>query len=101
MKFSTTTLRLAVIAGVCALPFAASADPWQDIQQRKELRCGTFADVPPFAAPDAKTREMLGFDVDLCSAIAKRRGVAAKITPLSVAARLPEVRMGRVDVPGP
>jgi len=92
------TLRLAAIAGLCALPFAASADQWQDIQQRKELRCGTFADVPPFAAPDPKTREMVGFDVDMCNAIAKRLGLTAKITPLSVEARVPEVKMGRVDV---
>ena len=47
---------------------AAQADQWQDVQQRKELRCGTFADVPPFAAPDPKTREMVGFDVELCNA---------------------------------
>ena len=46
--------------------------------QRKELRCGTFADVPPFAAPDPKTREMVGFDVDLCGAIAKSLGVDAE-----------------------
>jgi polar amino acid transport system substrate-binding protein len=76
----------------------ARADQLQDIQQRKELRCGTFADVPPFAAPDPKTREMVGFDVDLCNAIAKRLGVTAKVTPLSVEARVPEVKMGRVDI---
>ena len=80
------------------LAAATHADQWQDIQQRKELKCGTFADVPPFAAPDPKTREMVGFDVDLCNALAKRFGVAAKITPLSVEARVPEVKMGRVDV---
>jgi polar amino acid transport system substrate-binding protein len=82
----------------CSLPTLALADQWQDIQQRKELRCGTFADVPPFAAPDPKTREMVGFDVDLCTALAKRLGLAAKITPLSVEARVPEVKMGRVDI---
>jgi polar amino acid transport system substrate-binding protein len=98
MTVRLSTLRLAAIAGLCALPFAANADQWQDIQQRKELRCGTFADVPPFAAPDPKTREMVGFDVDLCNAIAKRLGLAAKITPLSVEARVPEVKMGRVDI---
>jgi len=65
---------------------------------RKELRCGTFADVPPFAAPDPRTREMVGFDIDLCNAIAKRWGVAAKVTPLSVEARVPEVKLGRVDL---
>jgi polar amino acid transport system substrate-binding protein len=74
------------------------ADQWQDIQQRKELRCATFADVPPFAAPDPKTREMVGFDVDLCNALAKQFGVKATVTPVSVEARVPEVKTGRVDV---
>jgi len=87
-----------VALGLSGLASIAHADQWQDIQQRKELRCGTFADVPPFAAPDPKTREMVGFDVDLCNALAKRFGVTAKITPLSVEARVPEVKMGRVDV---
>lgn len=76
----------------------AHADQLADIMARKELRCGTFADVPPFAAPDPKTREMAGFDVDLCFAIARHLGVAAKITPLSVEGRVPEVKLGRVDV---
>ena len=92
-------LRFALAAaalGALALP--ARADRLQDIFQRKELVCGTFADVPPFAAPDPKTREMVGFDVDLCTTIAKHLGVAAKITPLSVEGRVPEVKIGRVDI---
>ena len=88
-------LLAAGLGGACV---AAQADQLQDIMQRKELRCGTFADVTPFAAPDPKTREMAGFDVDLCGAIAKSLGVAAKITPLSVEARVPEVKLGHVDI---
>ncbi len=57
-----------------------------------------FADVVPFAAPDPKTREMAGFDVDLCNAIAKELGVKAEIKPVSVEARVPEVKLGRVDI---
>ncbi|MCP3471668.1 ABC transporter substrate-binding protein [Bradyrhizobium sp. CCGUVB1N3] len=91
----TAALVAASLAGASA---AARADQLQDIMERKELRCGTFADVPPFAAPDPKTREMVGFDVDLCSAIAKRLGVTAKITPMSVEARVPEVKLGHVDI---
>ena len=87
-----------VVASLGTACFAARADQLQDIMQRKELRCGTFADVPPFAAPDSKTREMVGFDVDLCGAIAKTLGVTAKITPLSVDARVPEVKLGHVDI---
>jgi polar amino acid transport system substrate-binding protein len=97
----TRRISLTRIAGACALAtlsITAFADQLQDIQQRKELRCGTFADVPPFAAPDPKTREMVGFDVDMCNAIAKHLGVKAAITPLSVEARVPEVKMGRVDI---
>nr|WP_025038717.1 ABC transporter substrate-binding protein [Bradyrhizobium sp. DOA9]GAJ37902.1 glutamine-binding periplasmic protein precursor [Bradyrhizobium sp. DOA9] len=92
-------LRAAIVAaGLSCLAPVAIADQLADIMQRKELRCGTFADVTPFAAPDPKTREMAGFDVDLCRAIAKRWGVEAKISPLSVEARVPEVKLGRVDI---
>ena len=99
MSVRTSIVRLGVAAiGLGVFSLSALADQWQDIQQRKELRCGTFADVPPFAAPDPKTREMVGFDVDMCMAMAKRLGVKAAITPLSVEARVPEVKMGRVDI---
>jgi len=90
--------RMTAIAALLAVSFAAQADQWDDMLQRKELKCGTFADVPPFAAPDPKTRELVGFDVDLCNALAKHLGLTAKITPLSVEARVPEVKMGRVDL---
>src|SRR5262249_34627693 len=95
---SASGLTATVACCLVTLPLAAQADQWPDIQQRKELRCGTFADVPPFAAPDPKTREMVGFDVDMCNAIAKRLGLTAKVTPLSVEARVPEVKMGHVDI---
>lgn len=99
MLSNSATLRLILaVAGLATAASSARADLLADILQRKELRCGTFADVPPFAAPDPKTREMVGFDVDLCGAIAKRLGVTPKVTPLSVEARVPEVKLGRVDI---
>lgn len=97
MKSTFLTVTMAAAALSVALP-SAKADQLGDIMAKKELRCGTFADVPPFAAPDPKTREMVGFDVDLCNEIAKRWGVKAVITPLSVEARVPEVKLGRVDL---
>ena len=63
------TFSLALVA-IAVMTTSASADQLDDIMARKELRCGTFADVPPFAAPDPKTREMVGFDIDLCNALA-------------------------------
>lgn len=91
-RFAVAAIALAAAAA------PALADQWQDIQQRKELRCATFADVAPFAAPDPKTREMVGFDVDMCNALAKQFGVKATVVPVSVEARVPEVKMGRVDI---
>lgn len=93
----TICLTLACL-GIASVMQSARADQWDDIMQRKDLRCATFADVPPFAAPDPQTREMVGFDVDMCRALAKHLGVSASITPVSVEARVPQVEMGRVDV---
>ncbi len=92
------TLTLAAVLAAGAAGGMAHADQLDDIMSAKVLRCGTFADVPPFAAPDPATREMAGFDVDMCRAIAERWGVTAEIRPLSVEARVPEVKLGGVDL---
>jgi len=98
MKLSTLSLRTTALLLCSTVLAPAHADQLKDILAAHELRCGTFADVAPFGFPDPKTREMVGFDVDMCKAIAKRMGVAAKITPLSVEARVPEIKLGRVDL---
>jgi polar amino acid transport system substrate-binding protein len=88
---------MSVLAGIAAaLP--VKADQLDTIMSAKTLRCATYADVPPFSSPDPKTREMVGFDVDLCKAIANELGVKAEIKPISVEARVPEVKLGRVDI---
>ena len=92
-KFLTTA---ALLASAAALP--AKADQLDTIMSNKTLRCATYADVPPFSSPDPKTREMVGFDVDLCKAIAHELNVSAEIKPISVEARVPEVKLGRVDI---
>ncbi|TCQ08848.1 amino acid ABC transporter substrate-binding protein (PAAT family) [Rhizobium sp. PP-F2F-G36] len=96
MTLTRITLGLALTATALATP--AKADQLADILSAKTLRCATFADVPPFASPDPKTREMAGFDVDLCNAIATELGVKAEVKPVSVEARVPEVKLGRVDI---
>ncbi|TKT78370.1 ABC transporter substrate-binding protein [Aquamicrobium sp. LC103] len=96
MNWKCFTLAIAMAGAGAALP--ANADQLENIMSAGTLRCATFADVPPFAAPDPKTREMVGFDVDLCNAIAREMGVKAEVKPVSVEARVPEVRLGRVDI---
>lgn len=96
MNWKTITLTAALATSAAVIP--AKADQLDTIMANKTLRCATFADVPPFASPDTKTREMAGFDVDLCGAIAKELGVKAEVKPVSVEARVPEVKLGRVDL---
>ena len=96
MNWKCITLTAALATSAAVIP--AKADQLDTIMANKTLRCATFADVPPFASPDPKTREMAGFDVDLCGAIAKELGVKAEVKPVSVEARVPEVKLGRVDL---
>lgn len=96
MTMKCIVFSFAIAATAAITP--AKADRLDDILSAKTLRCATFADVPPFASPDLKTREMAGFDVDLCNAIAKQLGVTAEVKPVSVEARVPEVKLGRVDI---
>ncbi|UXS41941.1 ABC transporter substrate-binding protein [Agrobacterium tumefaciens] len=96
MNWKCITLTAILATSAAVIP--AKADQLDTIIANKTLRCATFADVPPFASPDPKTREMAGFDVDLCGAIAKELGVKAEIKPVSVEARVPEVKLGRVDL---
>ncbi len=96
MTMKRIALSFAIASTAAIAP--AHADRLDDIMSAKTLRCATFADVPPFASPDLKTREMAGFDVDLCNAIAKQLGVTAEVKPVSVEARVPEVKLGRVDI---
>lgn len=93
MKHLFTALALGPLAIA-----VAQADQLSDIMAKQSLSCGVYADVPPFSAPDPKTRELVGMDVDLCKALAKTLGVALELKPLSVEARIPEVKMGRTDV---
>jgi len=76
----------------------AHADQLQEVNARKELICGVYADVVPFSYPDPKTRALVGMDVDLCNALAKEMGLKPTLKPLSVEARISEVKMGRVDL---
>ncbi|MBJ7538607.1 ABC transporter substrate-binding protein [Marinomonas transparens] len=76
----------------------AQADQWSDIESKGKFICGVFSDVPPFSSPDPKTRELVGMDTDLCKGLADKLGVPVELKPLSVEARIPELRQGRVDV---
>lgn len=89
-----------ILAAGAALQFMspAFADQLADIKSRDEVTCGVYSNVEPFSYPNAQTRQLEGMDVDLCNAVAKQLGVKAKLEPLAVEARIPQLKLGRVDL---
>jgi polar amino acid transport system substrate-binding protein len=97
MKQSLPALGLVLALGMTAAT-AVRADQLQDIKARKSLVCGTFGAIAPFGFPDPKTRETVGFDVDLCKAIAKEMGVEATVKGFPVGVHIPELKLGHIDI---
>ncbi|VVE01760.1 ABC transporter substrate-binding protein [Pandoraea pneumonica] len=88
----------AALFATLAMTGVAHADQLADIKARGTLVCGTQNASEPYAFPDAATRKIVGFDVDVCSAIAKGLGVKLEHRALSTDARIPELKTRRVDV---
>src|SRR3954469_11214043 len=78
----------------------ANADQLETIKKKGELVCGVLGTDEPNSFVDPKTRTIIGYEVDLCEAIAKKIGVKLTIKQLAVAARIPELQQGRVDILG-
>lgn len=96
-------LRNAFFYAALALPMtlasvAAKADQLDDIKARGSLVCGTLGTSEPFSYQDKTSRELVGYDVDVCKLVADSIGVKVEYKLLAVAARIPELDSGRVDV---
>jgi len=93
--------RVGALTGIAALLLGAGlarADQLSDIKKKGELIIGVLGTDEPHSFVDPKTREIVGYEVDLGKAIAKQIGVKPVIKQLTVAARVPELQQGRVDI---
>jgi polar amino acid transport system substrate-binding protein len=95
MKFKTL---FTILPFVLACANVAQADALDNIKEHGTLVCGTLGTSEPFSFQDPKTRQVVGYEVDLCKAIADSIGVKLEVKMISVAARIPELAAGRVDV---
>ncbi|MBV1776859.1 ABC transporter substrate-binding protein [Burkholderiaceae bacterium DAT-1] len=93
-----TALRAGLIGLATLFSIAAQADQLADIRKKGELIVGVLGSDEPNSFIDPATREIVGYDVDLARAIAQKIGVKLTIKPMSVAARIPELTEGRVDL---
>lgn len=92
---SMLALSAALVAGATV---AAQADQLADIRARGKLICGTLGTAEPFSFQHPQTRQIVGYDVDICQKVAESLGVALELKPIAVEARIPELIQGRVDI---
>jgi polar amino acid transport system substrate-binding protein len=98
VKRLVSRLALVVVPATLLWVTPAHADQLETIKKKGELVCGVLGTDEPNSFVDPKTRTIIGYEVDLCKAIAKQIGVKNTIKQLAVAARIPELQQGRVDV---
>jgi polar amino acid transport system substrate-binding protein len=98
MNPSNRTLVAACVAVAALAQASAFADQLSDIKARGTLICGVLPAVQPFGFQDPQTREIVGYDVDFCRAVAKNLGVKPELKITSSESRMPELMQGRVDL---
>lgn len=99
LKFiSKRQLGMAAVVVTLAFSSAAHADRLADIKARGTLICATLTSSEPVGFVDPQTRQVVGYDIDMCAAVAKELGVKLEHKGVSVEARVPELTLGRVDL---
>lgn len=92
---------IAVAASAASLWMAggvAHADQVDDIKKKGELVVGVLGTDEPMSFIDPKTRELVGYDVDLGRAVAAKLGVKPVFKQITLAARIPELQQGHIDL---
>ena len=64
----------------------------------KVLRVGTEATYAPFEFQDDKSKEYIGFDMDLIRAVGKQMGYEVQIQNLSFDGLIPALEAGNIDL---
>jgi polar amino acid transport system substrate-binding protein len=98
LHFKTFAAAAAVTITSSFIATLAHADQLADIKAKGELVCGVLGTDEPNSFVDPKSRQIIGYEVDLCQAVAKKIGVKPNVKQLAVAARIPELQQGRVDI---
>src|SRR5690606_19251361 len=96
MKLFTLSALAAGLLG--AVTAAASADVLSDVKSRGKLVSGVLNVNEPFAYQDVNTRELVGYEIDLCHLLADHLGVEGETQVVTSQSRIPELTQRRVDV---
>jgi polar amino acid transport system substrate-binding protein len=86
------------LLAVILVPAARSAGTLDEVRKKGVLVVGVKESVPPFGYMDRTKGEIVGIDVDLAAAIARKLGVPLKLLPVTPAERVPSLLDGKVDL---
>ena len=92
-------LACAGLTALGALGTAAHADQLDAIKAAGVLKCGVGSQYKPFSfVADPKTRKFVGYDVDICEAVATRIGVKPELVFITGATRVTDLQSSRTDL---
>lgn len=94
--------RLAVaLTAILALALFVSpafAGKLDDIKKRGTLIAGVKDSQPPFGYVDEKSKQIVGFEIDIMKFLADKLGVKLEIKPVTSSTRIPMLTQGEVDI---
>ena len=96
MKSSTNTAAAVVIA-VLTAAWPAAADRLDDVRERGKLLVGVSDTTPPFSFKKSGENTVVGYDLDIVHAVAKRLGATVETVSVSSAERIPMLKDGKLD----
>jgi polar amino acid transport system substrate-binding protein len=68
------------------------------VKERGRLIAGVTSSAPPFGFVDHVTKDIVGFEVDICRFIADTLGVDLELRPITPDTRIPAIVQGTVDL---
>lgn len=89
-----TALSLTLL-GVATMAYADRLD---DIKKIGVVKIAVFDSNPPFGSVEAKTRKIVGYDIDIANAIGAALGVKVELVPTNPANRIPLLASKKVDL---
>jgi polar amino acid transport system substrate-binding protein len=98
-RMGRTDMKRLVVAAAALLALAmpAAADRLDDVKARGKLIVGVSDTTPPFSFKKPGESTVVGYDLDLVHAVAKRLGVSVETVSVSSAERVPLLQQGKLD----
>jgi polar amino acid transport system substrate-binding protein len=94
-RFAVALTAILALALFVSPAFAGKLD---DIKKRGTLIAGVKDSQPPFGYVDEKTKQIVGFEIDIMKFLADKLGVKLEVKSVTSSTRIPMLTQGEVDI---